>query len=720
MRWGVVVLFVTCALLVGCSGGETYALRTWDVSIEGGPPQSVDLPARLPAPEHAVRFTLRTEAHLPPAMVGLPVSLTILDMPALASVSIGGEAALPCSPAPWETYRTLVPHCWHLPALRSADIRIEITGEDTFLQAARVNTVPTLSATPAGDARYAFVRAFDLWTAAACAFCLLVTGGLYFIVYLYDRKQVNHAWFASAAAGALIVPLYTLGITQPILGLHEPPVFAVFSGWSAFSGVHFSRRLLGLRPPGRVWLLPFVAIGVWMFAWDPPYHSWFHDVPLLAWLAAAMWHNVIVGVLAMRDPARRTEGVVISLALLIGTIAGLPDAYYVLGFQVPAEGLKGGSLGLLVIALGQSALLARDHALSLKRTDALNLALGDRVRRLEQRDEENRALNDELRRQVAARSQQLAEALQESTELEAPARFTVGDVLKDRYRIVRQLGEGGMGVVYEVLRISDGRRLALKTLSAGVDRGARARLAREAQIAAQVAHPNLVTVYDIDVTPSGWLFLILELVEGTSLADPAYKFPETSWALDVLRQVAEGLAALHSRGIVHRDLKPANVLIGADPEGRVRAKITDFGIASLRDTTASDRPGDVLADTMSAPTPSAETLTRTGTLLGTPLYMAPELARGSKLATAAADVFAFGVLAHSVLTGRYPFHTAPLLDAIHGRKSEVPVRLTARAPSVAAGLATVIDACLSVDAASRPTASALAGALSRGTVEGAA
>jgi serine/threonine protein kinase len=140
-----------------------------------------------------------------------------------------------------------------------------------------------------------------------------------------------------------------------------------------------------------------------------------------------------------------------------------------------------------------------------------------------------------------------------------------------------------MGTVYEIERLSDGKHFALKALAGGGDAQARARFAREAQIVANVNHPNVVSIVDVDVAKSGFIFLVMELVEaGTTLSDVRRRNRDVPWTLGVLAQVAEGIDAIHGAGIIHRDLKPGNILLSRGADGRKPlVKITDFGISSL-------------------------------------------------------------------------------------------------------------------------------------------
>ncbi len=217
-----------------------------------------------------------------------------------------------------------------------------------------------------------------------------------------------------------------------------------------------------------------------------------------------------------------------------------------------------------------------------------------------------------------------------------------------RYVILSALGAGGMGIVYAAYDRELGRKVALKFLRPGPvgqsDSGpARERLLREAQALAMLAHPNVITVHDVGVL-DGEVFVAMEFVEGKTLrawlTDERLK---PAAILAVLQQAGEGLVAAHAAGLVHRDFKPDNVLVGDD--GRVR--VTDFGLARADvDETARVPDGE-------EPTAIQATLTRTGALLGTPAYMAPEQRLGER-ADARADVYAFAVTLHEALTGARP------------------------------------------------------------------
>jgi serine/threonine-protein kinase len=430
------------------------------------------------------------------------------------------------------------------------------------------------------------------------------------------------------------------------------------------------------------------------------------------------------------------------------------DIVYWFGWSDPLGGVRLTGVGLALFGLFLSLLLSQQHITSLAHADELNAELARRVAQLERRRGEIEQLNDELRRQVTDRAAQIyaALALAASRSTDAPE-LAVGDLVQGRYRVVQQLGAGGMGTVYEVERLADGRRLALK-LARQLHGESLARLAREAQLASTVAHPNVVGILDVDVASSGFLYLVMELVEGKSLHELRANFGDTGWALPVLRQLADGLAALHRVGIVHRDLKPGNVLVTGGG-GVPLVKISDFGIAlnpevelaagaespsvgvaraaepidpraTFWPQSGSEQPTEVVAlapfvpaaasEASPAPGPSppgSSFLTRTGYLPGTPAYIAPELVRGREMLTFAADVFAFGVIAHELIVGERPFLEPPVLALLEKRAVPAPASILATWPDCPAALAEGLDACLALSPMDRPSAAGLSSLLVR-------
>ena len=218
----------------------------------------------------------------------------------------------------------------------------------------------------------------------------------------------------------------------------------------------------------------------------------------------------------------------------------------------------------------------------------------------------------------------------------------LGQVISGRYRIIECIGMGGMGAVYLAEHMHMRKRVALKLLHAEMsqDEEVLARFRREAEAAAHVEHPNVVAATDFGQAEDGAFFLVLEYVQGTSLRDAMEREPlPAARALHIVRQIGLALERAHAGGIVHRDLKPENVMLVRKPDDEDFVKVLDFGIAKVEPHPQRDL---------------TQPLTRLGTILGTPEYMAPEQALGEPVGPSA-DLYALGVMLYEMLTGRLPF-----------------------------------------------------------------
>ncbi|HEX5660123.1 MAG TPA: serine/threonine-protein kinase [Polyangiales bacterium] len=273
-----------------------------------------------------------------------------------------------------------------------------------------------------------------------------------------------------------------------------------------------------------------------------------------------------------------------------------------------------------------------------------------------------------------------------------------GEVVSGKYRIVRVLGEGGMGIVLEATNINTGKRVALKWMHPHVsaDPVAAERLLREAQVAARVRHPNVIDVYDVERHAEA-VFLVMEYLEGEPLRALLGR-GDTPIAdiLAIMISVMHGCSEAHKRGIVHRDIKPENIFLatqGNDP--KPVPKLLDFGISKL-----------ALQDLHQLP------LTKTGATFGTPVYMSYEQLSGRSDLDARTDVYSFGVMLYEALTGRMPYEATSVHAVIIKIATETPVPLREYAPHVPAGLERVVLAALRRDRDKRlPTIDALRTAL---------
>ncbi len=221
----------------------------------------------------------------------------------------------------------------------------------------------------------------------------------------------------------------------------------------------------------------------------------------------------------------------------------------------------------------------------------------------------------------------------------------VGQVIHNKYRLIRLIGDGGMGSVFEARHEVLGTTVALKFLHPELSRrsGLVQRFLQEARVSAQIQSPHVVRVTDVDQNPNGQAFIVMEYLEGKTLQtlyEELYHARQRlsyADALEYAMQMLEGVEAAHNAGVVHRDLKPDNVIIARGKRGEPLLKLLDFGIAKLKVTGAS-----------------STRLTRPGMIMGTPEYMAPEQAYSADTVDARADIFSLGVMVFEMLAGRRP------------------------------------------------------------------
>lgn len=245
----------------------------------------------------------------------------------------------------------------------------------------------------------------------------------------------------------------------------------------------------------------------------------------------------------------------------------------------------------------------------------------------------------------------------------------VNDIIDGKYRIVRLLGEGGMGAVYEGENTRIHRRVAIKVLHSAVaqSKDAAERFEREAQAAGRIGSEHIVEVLDLGNLANGERYMVMEFLEGQTLSDRIATRGrlDARQTADLAVQLLDGLKAAHDAGIVHRDLKPDNVFLLSSRRSRKDfVKIVDFGISKF-----SAMSGDF-------------SMTRTGAVMGTPYYMAPEQAKGERTVDQRADLYAVGVILYEAVTGKVPFDADTFNELLFKIVLEDPVAIRERAPDL--------------------------------------
>ena len=264
----------------------------------------------------------------------------------------------------------------------------------------------------------------------------------------------------------------------------------------------------------------------------------------------------------------------------------------------------------------------------------------------------------------------------------------IGEVFAGKYRIVRLLGEGGMGRVYEAEHTSVGRRFAVKLLRRhlAANEQALARFRREARAAGALENEHIAAVLDFDAAPDGAPFLVMEYLEGRSLGQLlADEGPlPVSRAANALLQVCRGLEAAHAAGILHRDLKPDNLFVTRRADGSEQLKILDFGIAKLLGENSDGAP------------------IQTDAAIGTPFYMAPEQVRGDTPLDERVDIYALGVIFYELLSGQKPHPGESGNTVLAHVLTKSPVRLETLRPGLPSAVAELVHRALAFEPRDRP------------------
>ncbi|MBX3215587.1 MAG: protein kinase [Labilithrix sp.] len=268
-----------------------------------------------------------------------------------------------------------------------------------------------------------------------------------------------------------------------------------------------------------------------------------------------------------------------------------------------------------------------------------------------------------------------------------PTSIEPGTVIDGKYRVVRRIGEGGMGTVFEGENVRIERRVAIKVLHDHVASSSEfaQRFEREARASARIGSPHVCDVLDLGDLPNGERFIVMEFLDGESLEDRLDKTTLTAAELaPIAFEILEGLGTMHQAGVVHRDLKPANVFLARGRGKSEIVKILDFGVAKI--LPRADEPGE---------------MTSTGMMMGTPLYMSPEQARGARDVDGRTDLYAASVIFYRALTGAMPHTGDNLHELLFKIVLEEPRPIRELVPDVDEEFAALVTKGLARDAEQR-------------------
>jgi serine/threonine-protein kinase len=690
----------------GCTAGRVFEVPEWTLLPPGSAAQ---VPLRLPThindhlPDERAYYTLKTTVAVPADLRNRDLEFAIPFLQATSQLRINGETVRMLDDVFASQYHYDDPH--RFPVERAltnrGELQLELVVKSFSPRAGWLDTVPVLYDPVDGGGGIRFRTVFNRLQGQFGLWSTIMFAVLQLVLYLVSR-EAKHALLGFAALLGSQYPFYYLGYMQLVVGTADAYWMGVLVCLAGASNV--AGTLIGdnkWKPHYVYAVLALVVILVLFYPSSNPFVAWRFATGGVGALLVGVGIGYLLGPILRRDWRSRSWGVDVNRgAWFVILLLALGDFGAFAGFADLTRGWRVAALALGVVSLTRAVVLSIDYVRANLAGEILNRELTSRLGQLEERNREIQVLNEELRHQVANNASELAERMSALSVRNPEIRqFQTGAVIGERYLVESQLGSGAMGSVYRARRLSDDRVYAVKVIRGDQDGVSRARLAREAQTAARVHHPNVVRLVDVDLTMDGTLFIVMELVMGPTVSQYKEKYRDLVWAGPIVQGVAQGLRAIHQQGIVHRDLKPNNVILSADGnDGRWVPKIMDFGLSFLDEESMPLRISSAKGSTA---------LTQTGHFVGTPLYMPPEAFEGKQQVGTPGDVFAFGVMTRELLVGTpspigVPLGMAMSMDAV------VPLPpMSDEAPGLDAAWCRLVEDCCQSDPQARPRATEL-------------
>lgn len=718
------------------SSQQVWVIQDWVLHT----PNGTQTPLRVPAtfhdqlPEGTTTYRLSSELTPPSRWRDDTLCLGLPAFQGRSQLYVDGVPATSLNPSQPSSYRHSGGEifCFEWSNRIGPRLHLELQVEHRWTQSAWMLVAPRLSRGDRGDPLTRWTSRFNHATSLiAIGFCLSIS-----LSYVFLFAARRDRWFPLAYAvqctGAAAYLLVLSGYGQWI-GPTEAAVMLAALAAAIIMGALGTFAQRGLGRPGARWFVMTGAVFLSSTVWAGPFQATTMVAPwLILILSLGTLELMIINLRLAREREPAVGAAVMVIGWLLLGIGCIVDFAAWLGRAELLSGYRTAPLGITGYVTLQFGALTMQYADAFRSSEKLTSVLGRRVQDLQRTKAEIEQLNRDLRRQIAGRSALLSDVVSQTPLVHHQAGATPipGCLINERYRVVREIGSGGSGKVYEVVRITDERLFALKALLEVDDPLIAAHFVREAQLIATLDHPNIITISDIDIAGEGFVYIVTELASLGSLN--SLESPDPPFILRVLRDIAAALTAIHEQGIVHRDIKPSNVLCCEDGESGVIAKLGDFGISQMGDVSGVEDGPDPRPALMEKETerirqgsddPQTERELADDTLIlrkvpgrhsslfmGTPAYMAPELLAGRSRATSAADIYAFGILSFELLTGEHPFRGRA------GRREssqDLAAALLEAIPSLDTELAELLVRTVAPERGERPSAAALKSVLDR-------